>query len=128
MMLQSESVAISHYGGELGGRSGDLNAVEAAADRRTKMKQQLENMKRDQAEIERVIRKIDRALEGLSDADRGLVQGHFIDGYSWRQLGNNAYCTEKWACDKGNKALKEVAFMVFGICIQSRQLKLIFSR
>ena len=57
MMLQSESVAISRYGGEPGGGSGELNAVEAAADRRTKMKQQIENMKRDQAEIERVLRK-----------------------------------------------------------------------
>ena len=127
MMLQSESVAISRYGGELGGGSGELNAVEAAADRRTKMKQQIEDMKRDQAEIERVLRKIDRALEGLSDGDRDLVQGHFIDGYSWGQLGNKAYCTEKWARDKGNKALKEVAFMVFGVCVRPRQLKFIFA-
>ena len=127
VMLQDESVAISRYGGEMGGGSGELNAVEAAADRRTKMKQQIEDMKRDQAEIERVLRKIDRALEGLSDGDRDLVQGHFIDGYSWQQLGNKAYCTEKWARDKGNKALKEVAFMVFGVCVRPRQLRFVFA-
>ena len=126
-MLQDESVAISRYGGEMGGGSGELNAVESAANRRMKIQADIVEMQRNKTEIERVLRKVDRALEGLGDADRDLVQGHFIDGYSWGQLGNKAYCTEKWARDKGNKALKEVAFMVFGVCARPRQLRFVFA-
>ena len=126
-MLQDESVAISRSGGEMGGGSGELNAVESAANRRMKIQADIVEMQRNKTEIERVLRKVDRALEGLGDADRDLVQGHFIDGYSWGQLGNKAYCTEKWARDKGNKALKEVAFMVFGVCVRPRQLRFVFA-
>ena len=126
-MLQDEAVAISRYGDEPGGGSSELNATELAASRRIMVENRIADMKCDKAEIERVLRKIDRALEGLSDGDRDLVQGHFIDGYSWGQLGNKAYCTEKWARDKGNKALKEVAFMVFGVCVRPRQLRFVFA-
>jgi hypothetical protein len=126
-MLQDESVAISRYGGEPGGGSGELNATESAANRRIKITEHIAEMERDKAEIERVLRKVDRAMDGLGDADRDLVQGHFIDGYSWSQLGNKSYCTEKWARDKGNKALKEVAFMVFGVCARPRQLRFVFA-
>ena len=125
-MLQDEAVAISRYGDEPGGGSSELNATELAASRRIMVENRIADMKCDKAEIERVLRKIDRALEGLSDADCDLVHGHFIDGYSWQQLGNKAYCTEKWARDKGNKALKEVAFMVFGVCVRPRQLRFVF--
>ena len=111
----------------MGGGSGELNAVESAANRRMKIQADIVEMQRNKTEIERVLRKVDRALEGLGDADRDLVQGHFIDGYSWGQLGNKAYCTEKWARDKGNKALKEVAFMVFGVCVRPRQLRFVFA-
>ncbi len=77
-MLQDESVAISRYGGEMGGGSGELNAVESAANRRMKIQADIVEMQRNKTEIERVLRKVDRALEGLGDADRDLVQGHFI--------------------------------------------------
>ena len=126
-MLQDEAVAISRYGDEPGGGSSELNATESAASRRIMIENRIVDMECDKAEIERVLRKIDRALDGLSDGDRDLVQGHFIDGYSWQQLGNKAYCSEKWARDKGNKALKEVAFMVFGVCVRPRQLRFVFA-
>ena len=126
-MLQDEAVAISRYGDEPGGGSSELNATESAASRRIMIENRIVDMECDKAEIERVLRKIDRALEGLSDGDRDLVHGHFIDGYSWQQLGNKTYCSEKWARDKGNKALKEVAFMVFGVCVRPRQLRFVFA-
>lgn len=126
-MLQDEAVAISRYGDEPGGGSSELNATESAVSRRIMIENRIVDMECDKAEIERVLRKIDRALEGLSDGDRDLVHGHFIDGYSWQQLGNKAYCSEKWARDKGNKALKEVAFMVFGVCVRPRQLRFVFA-
>ena len=126
-MLNDEPVAISRYGGEPGGGSGELNATEAAANRRVMVRAHIEDMRRNKEEIERIIRKVDRAIEGLSDEDKGLVQGHFIDGYSWWQLGVKCSYTEKWARDHGNKAVKQVAFMIFGIVSQPQQLRFVFA-
>lgn len=126
-LLQGESIAISHYGSELGGGSAELNATEAAADRRDKTKRKIVELENNIAEIQRIINKIERALEGLNDSDHDIVKGYYIDGYSWRQLGIKNYCTEKWARDRGNKALKEVAFMVFGIVVKPEQLMFVFA-
>lgn len=125
-LLQDESIAISHYGCELGGGSSELSATEAAAERRSKTKRKIIELENNIAEIQRIINKIDRALEGLKESDSELVKGYYIDGYSWSQLGVKNYCTEKWARDKGNKAMKEVAFMVFGIVARPQQLRFVF--
>jgi hypothetical protein len=126
-LLRDESVAISRYGTQPGGGFSELTQAEAAAAKRVKCEQEIIELQSNKAEIERIIRKVDRALEGLSDADCDLVKGYYIDGYSWRQLGQQQFCSEKWARDKGNKALKEVAFMVFGIVVKPRQLRFVFA-
>lgn len=129
-LLQGESVAISRYDSQPGGGSSELselNATEAAASRRIKIEQQISTMKKDKEEIERLLRKINRALEGLNDADKALVIGYYIDGYSWQQLSQQNYCSEKWVRDKGNKALKEIAFMIFGGVARPKQMRFVFA-
>ena len=126
-MLQDESVAISRYGCELGGGSGELNAVESAANRRIEITKRIKDIQRDSIEIDRVIRKVDNAMEGLNEVDRDLVWGHYVDGYSWMQLGIKHGYTEKWARDHGSRAVKQVAFMIFGIASQPQQLHFVFA-
>lgn len=126
MELKGESVAIAHYGDNNVRGTSELNATEAAANRRIKIEHSISAMKKDKEEIERLLRKINRALEGLNEADKTLVIGYYIDGYSWQQLAQQNYCSEKWTRDKGNKALKEVAFMVFGRVVKPQQLKFVF--
>lgn len=126
-LLQDESIAISRYGCELGGGSSELNATEAAADRRDKTKRKVVELENNISEIQRIINKLDRALKGLNETDCQLIKGYYIDGYSWNKLGNKNYCTEKWARDKGNKALREVAFMLFGVVAEPQQLKFVFA-
>lgn len=71
-MLQDEAVAISRYGDEPGGGSSELNATESAANRRIMIENCITEMERDKAEIECILRKVNRALEGLSDAGSGI--------------------------------------------------------
>lgn len=126
-MLQSESIAISRYNTETGGGASELNATEAAASRRIKIEQQINAMNKDKEEIERLLRKINRALEGLNNADKALVIGYYIDGYSWQQLGRKYNYTEKWARSHGNSAVKELTFMIFGSVAQPHQLRFVFA-
>lgn len=122
--LQGESVAIARYGDEPTGGTAELTATEAAAARRMRAAQEIVEMKERKQDMERTLRGVDRALSCLSADDERLVRGRYIDGYAWWQVAREAGYTEKWARDKGGRALRDVALMVFGVSGRPMQLKL----
>lgn len=122
--LRSESVAIARYGDEPQGGTSELNATEAAANRRIKTGERLTMLRQRKADIERMIRAVDRALACLAEADEILVRRRYIDGYDWWQVARAAGYTGKWARTKGVKLLSDVAMMVFGVYDKPVQLKL----
>ena len=121
--LQGESVAIARYGDEPMGGTSELTATEAAAERRMKTTADIAVMEQRKQDMERTLRAVDRALSCLSTNDERLVRGRYIDGYAWWQVAREAGYTEKWARDKGGKALRDVALMVFGVSVRPVQLK-----
>ena len=122
--LQGESVAIARYGDEPMGGTAELNATEAAAEKRRKTELDIKTMKERKAEMERMIRAVDRAMECLSNADERLIRKRYIDGYAWWQVAREAGYTEKWAKERGGKVLQDVALMLFGVIERPAQLKL----
>lgn len=123
--LKGESVAIARYGDEpMGGGAAELTATEAAAASRIRAKADIEAMRQRKAEMERTLRAVDRALACLSAGDERLVRGRYIDGYAWRQVAQESGYTEKWAHERGAKALCDVALMLFGVSERSMQLNL----
>lgn len=122
--LRSESVAIARYGDEPQGGTSELNATEAAANRRIKMEERLVMLRQRKDEIERTLRAVDRALECLRYEDERLIRGRYIDGYAWWQVAQKIGYTEKWVRDKGCKVLGDVAMMVFGVYERPAQIKL----
>lgn len=125
-MLNDFSVSIAKYGDEPGGGSSELNQTEAAADQRIKIKKEIENIDMNIAVLQRLIKKVDRSIAGLADTERRLIVGYFFDNKSWMELGNEMYYTEKWARERGNKAVKEIAFMMFGTVARPEQLRFVF--
>ena len=125
--LQGESVAIARYGDEPTGGTAELTATEAAAARRMKTTADIEEMQERKRDMERTLRAVDRALACLSAEDERLVRGRYIDGYAWWQVAREAGYTEKWARDKGGRALRDVALMMFGVSEKPIQLKFLFS-
>ena len=124
--LQGESVAIARYGDEPTGGTAELTATEAAAARRMRAAADIEVMRQRKAEMERTLRAVDRALSCLSADDERLVRGRYVDGYAWWQVAREAGYTEKWVRDKGGKALRDVALMLFGVIVRPAQLKIKF--
>lgn len=124
--LQGESVAIARYGNEPTGGTAELTATEAAAARRMRAAQEIAEMKERKRDMERTLRAVDRALACLTAGDEQLVRGRYIDGYAWWQVARDAGYTEKWARDKGGRALRDVALMVFGVSGRPYQVKLLF--
>ena len=122
--LQGESVAIARYGDEPTGGTAELTATEAAAARRMRAAADIAVMEQRKQDMERTLRAVDRALSCLSAEDERLVHGRYIEGYAWWQVAREAGYTEKWARDKGGRALRDVALMVFGVSGRLMQLKL----
>jgi hypothetical protein len=125
-MLEEYSIPIAKYGEQTSGKTVELNQTEAAADRRLKIKEEIETANTDIMEIKRLLSKLDRAINGLIDVEHRLIVGYFIEGKSWRDLGIEMYYTEKWAREKGNKAIHKIAFMMFGSAAQSQNLRFVF--
>ena len=124
--LRSESVAIARYGDEPQGGTSEMNATEAAANRRIKKGEHLAMLRQRKDEIERTLRAVDRAMECLSDEDERLIRGRYIDGYDWWQVAQELCYTEKWMRDKGGKVLVDVAMMMFGVYERSAQMRINF--
>ena len=122
--LQGESVAIARYGDTPTGGTSELTATEAAAARRMWAEADIEVMRQRKAEMERTLRAVDRALACLAAGDERLVRERYIDGYAWWLVAREAGYTEKWARDKGGKALRDVALMMFGVIARPAQMKL----
>ena len=122
--LQGESVAIARYGDEPMGGTSELTATEAAAARRMWAEADIEVMQERKKEIERTLRAVDRALSCLSANDERLVRGRYIDGYAWWQVAREAGYTEKYASERGNRLLRDVADMVFGMVARPLQARL----
>ena len=125
--LQGESVAIARYGNEPTGGTAELTATEAAAARRMRAAADIEEMQERKREMERTLRAVDRALACLSAEDERLVRGRYIDGCTWRRVAREAGYTEKWSRDRGGRALRDVALMMFGVSEKPIQLKFLFS-
>ena len=122
--LQGESVAIARYGDEPMGGTSELTATEAAAERRMKMTADIAVMEQRKKEIDRMLRAVDRALSCLAGNDERLVRGRYIDGYAWWQVAREAGYTEKYTSERGNRLLRDVADMVFGMAVRPLQMRL----
>ena len=124
--LQGESVAIARYGDEPTGGTAELTATEAAAERRMREAADIAVMEQRKQDMERTLRAVDRALSCLSAEDERIVRGRYIDGYAWWQVARDAGYTEKWARDKGGRALQDVGLMLFGMIEKPVQLRFVF--
>ena len=122
--LQGESIAIARYGNEPTGGTAELTATESAAARRMRAAADIEEMQERKKEIERTLRAVDRALACLATEDERLVRGRYIDGYAWWQVAREAGYTEKYASERGNRVLRDVADMVFGMAVRPLQMRL----
>lgn len=105
---------ISKYDSQPGGGTPELNAVEQLAAKHEKIMDMIHKNKESIRNIERILHKVDRAINELKPDDRFLIKGHFIDHRSWGDLSAEKFFTEKWARERSRKAIKEMAFMIFG--------------
>lgn len=109
------SAPISKYGDQPNGGMPELNSVESSAERRIAREKEIKEKQISVESIEQTLRKVDRALNGLSDSDYNLIHGHYIDGKEWSKIAEEQYISEKWARERAGKAIRQMAGMIFGL-------------
>ena len=113
-LLADESIAAARYGVDaIGGGAGELTATEAAAARRVKMERRIIDLRHRIAAIERKQRAIDRAVNALQDDEREIIRARMA-GLSWEMVACKLNYSVKWTQKKSDKAIKAIAFMMFG--------------
>ena len=123
-LLADEGIASVRYGDDTTGGRGELTATEAAAARRIRIAGRIAAMKVRRDEIAATLQAIDRALSSLDEVETAAVRGHYIEGATWNDIALRLSYTEKWTKERGWKALRDVALMIFGVQMRPIQLKL----
>lgn len=118
---------VSKYGGGIGGGAPELTPVERAADKRIKRTARLSELRRDKDEMMRIVSKIDYSVGNLKDEEAEIIREYYFNGKSWETIGYEHSMSERWAREKGNRAIKELALMMFGLKAVPRQINFVFT-
>ena len=108
------------------GGSSELTTVERQTEERLRVQRGIQRAILTRDETQFIIDQLDRALGTLSQEEEDLLRGHYIDGKDWQVLGYEQHYTERWARKKAGKALKTMAFIIFGPKSCPEQLSLAF--
>mgnify|MGYP007027810182 CR=1 FL=1 len=82
---------ISKYGDQVGGGSSELNAVEAAADRRAKKAKMAAWCDAQADAIEHRLELVDHALSCLGEREQYLLRGYYFERKTWVELAAVSY-------------------------------------
>ena len=118
---------IAKYGDQAGGGSPELNAVEAAANRRVKNAEKADWCEEEAKRIEHLLEVVDHALASLDDRDQALIRGHYLEKKTWLELAMDLYLSEDWARKSGARAVRTMAAIIFGIHSVPEQLTFNFA-
>ena len=124
---QDLGAPIANYDAMPRGGSAELNAVESAAQDRIRRQQAIYRERLNRDEIQRIIDRIDRAMLTLEEEDQDVLREYYLDKNSWVHIGQKYHYSERWAREKGGKALRTVAFVIFGVKARPEQLAFVFA-
>lgn len=118
---------IAKYGDEPRGGCPELNTVETAVDKRIRLKNRIDALREDILTTQRLLDKVDRALQSLDVNTKHMVMDHYYAGMGWEEVGDRYHYSGKRAGEIGRKALENVALMLFGIKARPVQLSFVFA-
>lgn len=124
--MQLEAVApIAKYGDDItAGGNSELTAVEAYTAKKAQYKAKIVELQNRLEIINRIIKKVDRSIEGLEDEEKRIVISFYLDNKTWREIAQRNYISEQWAKKCRNKAVRRLSRMLFGLTAIHEQLDL----
>lgn len=128
LAIGDAAAPIAKYGGQVGGGSPELNAVESDVARRIHKEKQADLYDIRAVRIENRISLVDHAYASLDDEAKVLVRGHYIEGKKWQELADTLYMSEDWARKSGAKAIRKMTAVIFGQDAVPEQMSFVFTR
>lgn len=113
--LASMPVAVSKYGDEPGGGSGESSPTERLAARRMALQQKYVMRHNDVAEIARLEALLHQAFGAIGEEDARILKAHYIDGATWYDVGDELGYSYQGIRKKGSRALHALAQYIFGL-------------
>nr|DAR86851.1 MAG TPA: Protein of unknown function (DUF722) [Caudoviricetes sp.] len=104
---------ISKYGDAPVGGYDELSEVERACVRRMKLEERLPILRENYLRIQTLLRRIDNALQLMSDTHRTILQRKFIDGERWYQVAQATGYSERscqYLAQEGIRTLTQIMF------------------
>lgn len=65
-------------------------------------------------EIEMQLNKIERAMEGLTDIERIIIEQKYIEGLQWWQIAGQVKYSERWCRQLRTEAIKKLVTGIYG--------------
>lgn len=104
---------ISKYGDAPVGGYDELSEVERAVVRRMKLEERLPILRENYIRIQTLLRRIDNALQLMSDAHRTILRRKFMDGERWYQVSQATGYSERSCQYISQEAIKTLTQMMF---------------
>ncbi|NBI05777.1 hypothetical protein [Senegalia massiliensis] len=111
-LKNEDGVNCINYEGEKTSETNKITRqLEEQAIRNIKKEKQLKyKIKTTQHEVN----KIDRALEGLTDIEKKVIELRYIKGYQWFNIAYEAQYNERWCKEIRTQALQKISISLFG--------------
>lgn len=113
--LSSVPVAISKYGGEPVGGSGELNVVEQQAQERIELEERLAEIDRDVKRVRALMRKIEDAVASFDPETCNLIWDHYVERRRWYDIASAMYLSETSVKQRGYRAIQQLSQLLFGL-------------
>ena len=111
--LSDVPVAISRYGGEPGGGSGDMTVVERQAETRGKLEAKLSLIDHNIGELRRVMKTVETAVRALEPEACEIVWDHYVERVEWNVIADRLYLSSAAVRQRGHRAILDVANTIF---------------
>lgn len=128
LAMENAAAPIAKYGGQVGGGSAELNAVESNVACRIRKEEQARIYDREAKRIENRIALVDHAYASLDAEAKELVRGYYFESQRWQDLADVLHISEDWARKSGARAVRKMAAVIFGQDAVPEQMAFSFAR
>lgn len=112
--LATVPVAVSRYGDEPGGGTGELNVVERQAQMRLQDRERLAEIEQDTKDLSRIMTRVKNAVDSLEAESQTIVWRHYVHGDSWYDIAAAMHYSTTAVKQRGYRAIGCLALIIFG--------------
>jgi DNA-directed RNA polymerase specialized sigma subunit len=111
LKLDTHSVRAVNYDREKVSRT--YNITSSTEDEVMYKIEKIEKLEKQIAKNQINIQKVDRALKCLDEVETKIIEGKYLKGLQWWQIGESVKYSERWCREKRNRAIEKIAVRLF---------------